>query len=271
MKKYPIGFSNNHVSCEKGKNEIKVSTRSDIPRKSVVQVYFPSRNMNLAYYNDKFDLRVGDYVYVEGKLEGQRGQVTEVNYSFKIKLSDYKRVISVIDTEIKGEFYFAGSHIVTFDKNVLNFEKVKAWFKSPEPDDEYVYGIDDELSFNLWDLDEMDIMPDVAERGFGYYVRDKVSFICVEGEHGFAIVEGTQPYEIEFFIRNGNVSNLTCSCYCSYNCKHEFATMLQLKDILEILEKNDYSEYSDYFAAISKEVFINNVFSKNSLQKIILK
>ena len=59
------------------------------PKKSVVQVYFPSRGMNLAYYNDSFDLKVGDLVYVDGKLEGHRGQVTEVNYSFKIKLSDY--------------------------------------------------------------------------------------------------------------------------------------------------------------------------------------
>ena len=31
-------------------------------RKSVVQVYFPSRNMTLAYYNDRFDLHRGDVV-----------------------------------------------------------------------------------------------------------------------------------------------------------------------------------------------------------------
>lgn len=50
--------------------------------------------MGWAYYNDSFDLKVGDFVYVEGKLEGYRGQVTEVNYSFKIKPSDYKKVIA---------------------------------------------------------------------------------------------------------------------------------------------------------------------------------
>ena len=52
------------------------------------------RGMGWAYYNDSFDLKVGDFVYVEGKLEGYRGQVTEVNYSFKIKPSDYKKVIA---------------------------------------------------------------------------------------------------------------------------------------------------------------------------------
>ena len=39
-------------------------------------------------YNDLFDLHPGDLVYVDGKLEGHRGRVTDVNYNFKIKVSD---------------------------------------------------------------------------------------------------------------------------------------------------------------------------------------
>ena len=84
------------------------------PKKSLVQVYFPKRGMNLSYYNDQFDLQVGDTVYVDGKLEGLRGRVTAVNYSFKVKLSDYKRVIAVADTHISGELRMAGSHLVSF-------------------------------------------------------------------------------------------------------------------------------------------------------------
>ena len=83
---------------------------------------------NLKYYNDSFDLKVGDFVYVEGKLEGYRGQVTEVNYSFKIKLSDYKKVIAVIDTNVKGDFYLAGSHVVSFDRNAIPFSKNAEYF-----------------------------------------------------------------------------------------------------------------------------------------------
>ena len=90
--------------------EAPVST----PKKSLVQVYFPKRGMNLSYYNDQFDLQVGDTVYVDGKLEGLRGRVTAVNYSFKVKLSDYKRVIAVADTHISGELRMAGSHLVSF-------------------------------------------------------------------------------------------------------------------------------------------------------------
>ena len=89
------------------------------PRRSVVPVYFASRDMTLAYYNDRFDLHRGDTVYVDGKLEGHLGRVTEVNYNFKIKLSYYKRVIGVADTNVHGRFFAAGSHFVTFDRAAL--------------------------------------------------------------------------------------------------------------------------------------------------------
>ena len=94
------------------------------PVKSVVRVHFPARNMTLSYYNDLFDLKVGDIVFVQGKLEGLRGRVVEVNYNFKIKISEYKRVIAVIDTTVNGQFFMTGSHFVTFDRVALPVSKV---------------------------------------------------------------------------------------------------------------------------------------------------
>ena len=79
-------------------------TATAAPRKSVVQVHFPARGLTCAYYNDTFDLHKGDIVYVDGKLEGLRGRVVDVSYNFKIKLSDYKRVIGKADTDVKGDF-----------------------------------------------------------------------------------------------------------------------------------------------------------------------
>ena len=69
--------------------------QTEIPRKSLVQIRFPGKGMALTYYNDQFDLKPGDQVYVDGKMEGLLGQVMEVNYNFKIKISDYKKVIAV--------------------------------------------------------------------------------------------------------------------------------------------------------------------------------
>ena len=117
--KFQIGFT-----AEQQINESENSTTCDhpvnsSPRRSVVQVYFPDQNTTLTYYNDQFDLRCGDLVYVEGKLEGVCGRITDVNYNFKIKVSDYKRVISVVNTSVNGQFFMAGSHFVTFDRKAL--------------------------------------------------------------------------------------------------------------------------------------------------------
>lgn len=59
---------------------------------------------------------------------------------------------------------------------------------------------------------------------------------------------------MEFSYHYGEISGLVCNCFCSYNCKHEFATMLQLKETLELIEKHYAAEYerTGYFAAVTK-------------------
>ena len=241
------------------------------PKKSVVEVYFPHRGTSWAYYNDSFDLKVGDFVYVEGKLEGYRGRVTEVNYSFKIKLSDYKKVIAHVDTDVRGDIYLADSHVVSFDRNASPYSKVITWFKSPVTDEDYVIGCgDDEFSFPLDDLSKMKISHSIAERGHDYYWENRVSFIELDGSQGRAIVKGTEAYEVDFTYTDGKISALRCTCFCSGICKHQFATMLQLKDSLELITKNYSYEYSGYFAIMSKEVFVNTVLSKKVSGKIRL-
>ena len=220
----------------------------------MVQVYFAERNMKLAYYNDQFDLKCGDLVYVDGKLEGMLGRVTEVSYNFKIKVSDYKRVIALVDTNVKGQFFMAGSHFVSFERNALPAGKAINWFKAPSDEEEEFISGSDDTAFLLENLNEMNVSSAAAERGHKYYMENRVRYICIDGTHGYAIVEGSKAYEVEFQYNNGQISGLTCSCFCSGNCKHQFAAMLQLRETLEIIE-NQYAEgYSrtGYFAAVHK-------------------
>jgi len=250
---FKIGFTAER-SDRKPEAPVVVDQRSIAPRKSVVQVAFPGRGSSLAYYNDLFDLRVGDIVYVDGKLEGQRGRVVDITYSFKIKVSDYKRVIGLADTEVHGQFFNAGSHFVTFDRAALPQSQIVTWYKAPaKEDDEYVSGSDDS-SFRLDDLRGMNVSAAIAERGHDYYMENKVRYLCLDGSKGYAIVEGSEPYEVEFEYRNGEISGLICSCFCSYNCKHEFATMLQLRETLEMIEKRYAAQYEEtsYFAVVNK-------------------
>ncbi len=251
---FKIGFAAEHRDNKPSEKTSTAPRETQAPRKSVVQVHFSGNNMTLSYYNDRFDLHRGDAVYVDGKLEGQRGLVVDVNYNFKIKVSDYKRVIAVADTAVKGRLFMAGSHFVTFDRAVLPSSKAATWFMAPaKEDDEYVSG-SDYTSFCLDDLKSMNLSSDIAERGNRYYIENKVRYICIDGTKGYAIVEGSKAYEVEFEYRGGEISGLICSCFCSCNCKHEFAAMLQLSETLELISKNYEDEYerTGYFAAINK-------------------
>jgi len=239
--------------------------KQTVPRKSVAQVYFPTHGTTLSYYNDRFDLKRGDLVYVDGKLEGIPGFVRSVNYTFKIKLSDYKRVIAVADTSVHGEFHMAGSHFATFDRAALSREKIRTWFLAPSTDeDEFVTGCDD-FAFCLDDLKGMNISPVIADRGQEYYAEYKVRYLSLDSTCGYAIVEGSEPYEVEFTYKNGEISALTCSCFCSFPCKHEFAALLQLKETLSLIEKHyaDAYKHSGYFAAVLKGILFKFAIDRN--------
>ena len=229
------------------------------PRKSLVQIRFPNKGMALTYYNDQFDLKPGDRVYVDGKLEGLLGRVMEVNYNFKIKVSDYKKVIAVVDTDVSGEFHMAGSHFVAFDSTALPVDKIKLWFKAPEREEEEVVSSSDDSSFMLDNLNGMNISSAIAERGHEYYLENRVVYLCLDGTDGFAIVEGSEAYFVEFQYCNGEISHLICDCPCACTCKHEFATMLQLRETLEMINKHYFSQSSctDYFAAIAKSALFS--------------
>ena len=84
---FKIGFNSSAEEYRKTSKEECSICPAVTPRKSVVRVHFPARNMNLSYYNDAFDLKCGDIVFVEGKLEGLRGRVVDVAYNFKNSLA----------------------------------------------------------------------------------------------------------------------------------------------------------------------------------------
>lgn len=263
--KYKIVFlSGRSKDAQVGDTKVKLA-QLPAPRRSVVQVRFRERNLTLAYYNDRFDLHPGDLVYVEGKLAGYQGRVVEVNYNFRIKLSDYKRVIALVDTHVKGQFFAVESYFVTFDRMALPPDKAVRWFKVPEEEEEYVCGRD-ESSFSLEHLGEMKVSQAIAERGHDYYMEDRVRYLCLDGTRGYAIVEGSSPYEVEFDYAEGQISGLTCSCYCSGICKHEVAVMLQLRALLDQIGKDCGEQYvpGGYFAAVLKEtLFTYGVGSRN--------
>ena len=248
--KFPIGFAFND---ESKKVEMEPLVQQEIvPVKSLVQVYFPERNQTLTYFNDQFDLKRGDFVFVDGKLEGIRGIVRDVNKNFKIKVADYKKVISVADTNVSGKMHMAGSHFVSFDTPVLPYEKIRTWYLPPvKPEDEFETGNDNTVII-LDKVGDMKVSQAIWERGREYYIDNRVRYICVDAGHGRAIVEGERAYEVEFDFADGEIQNLICSCPCGYTCKHEVAALMQLKETLDLIDKHYADLHNGYFATTVK-------------------
>ena len=266
------GFAADHQEKEQKEQAQPVQPQAVVPKKSVVKVYFIGSGKKLAYYNDQFDLNKGDMVYVEGAMEGQRGQIVDVSHNFKIKLSEYKRVIALVDTNISGEFHMAGSHFVTFDPLALPVSKARTWYMPPVKEEDVVVSGNDSSSFRLEDLSGMQITPETAERGHDYYIENRVRYICIDGTKGYAIVEGSKSYEVEFSYRDGEISELICDCPCTFNCKHEFAAMLQLRETLDMIAKHYAAKYekSGYFAAVEKTALFSFAVGGKEIGSITL-
>ncbi|MBQ2245865.1 MAG: hypothetical protein II324_02295 [Selenomonadales bacterium] len=239
------------------------------PRKSVVRVQFPDRGIHLSYYNDRFDLKVGDLVYVEGKLQGLLGRVIEVNYHFKIKIAEYKRVITVVDTSIHGNLFATKENFITFERDALPREKVIAWFKAPSQE-EFAIGWDDSC-FTLDDLSGMNVSKAIRKRGYRYYIDARIKYISLDNGQGYAIILGSELYEVEFECVGREIRNLYCTCLCGCNCKHEVAVMLYLKELLGFINQEYQKEYehTGYFAVISKGAPIKNIIRRKRNENLV--
>lgn len=269
---FRIGFMAERSEKKELRENASVQEAMVVPKRSVVQVRFPDRGAALAYYNDQFDLHEGDLVYVDGNLEGVQGRVVDVSYNFKIKVSEYKKVIAVADTQVKGELFMAGSHFVTFDANVLPYSKVRSWFKAPAKEDEEYASGNDDTAFPLCDLSQLKVSAAIAQRGQNYYLDNKVRYLCLDGTRGRAIVEGTETYEVEFCYQEGQISDLVCDCYCTYHCKHEVAALLQLRETLELIEKKYPEKMAEnqYFAAVCKPTLFLYAIDSRETGSLIL-
>lgn len=170
----------------------------------------------------------------------------------------YKREAENEDVPSIDQFKLLGTHVATFNREAIPYSKVSKWFQAPQNP---VQHTKEDQSFRLSDPDSMNADEKIMYRGCDYQRRQKVAYICLDGTHGKALVIGTEPYVVEFKYIDGTISNLTCNCSYKHRCKHEVASMLQLRELLTMIHEH-YSEAfseSKYFAALGKRDFIDCV------------
>lgn len=252
------------VEMRKFGNVTRVRARLKV-EPTVVRVRFDGVTKELDYYNDRFDLRVGDLVFVDGKLEGVRGCVTAVSRDFRIRKEDYKRVVGVADTDVRGRLCTAGSFLITFDKSTLNYEKVRSWVMPTAKNDKYYvnYGGSGAV---MDDIAGLGIDRQSAERGAQYFREKRVRFLSLDGDRCRAIVEGTEHYEVELRYADGRVWAPACDCPCFGPCKHEAAAVLQLGELLKTVNERFAPSFEDtcYFAAVYTPLLFSTVIENGT-------
>lgn len=227
-------------------------THSPVP--SLVSVSFTDVAKDYTYYNDRFDLSVGDMVYVSGKLAGRMGIVASVNTKFKIRLSDYQRVIAAPCIRFRGTYCQVLDKMVACDGGV-DADTFRSWVIPPVPEGEeapevvmgegYCLPLDDFARDD--DADEH-----VMRRALDCCQEGRVRYLSVCGGVGTAFVEGKYWYEVNFRFSGGMVSELYCDCPYPGLCKHALAVLMTLRVMLDRLDTED-------FIAVDRSFFLKTV------------
>lgn len=217
------------------------------------------------------DVWEGDFVYVTGPMQDKIGTVRDVDYFCKIRPSKYERVVAKVDTSLYGEFSPIEHLWVTFQRNSIEKDKIRLWFLSPLSDGPCVSN-NDMVPVSLFNLDGFPISSIRAERGEGYYEEHRVVSLSLDKGDGYAIVQGSEYYEVTFTYEGEKIQTIVCNCYCEGHCKHEYAVLLQLQGLLRSWSVNYGENYSkqEYFAAIDKTVAWNMSVSRRQKELIRL-
>ena len=230
------------------------------PVPSVAEVFFPHSGRTLSYYNDRFDLRENDVVFVSGKLEGKPGLVRSVTTRFKIRLAMYERVISHGRLQLSGTFAPAAGMMVSLDPDAVpDAATFRSWVQPPRAEDETVCGEGHILS-----LEHPEQAPDLdgkrLQRAVNYCEEGRVRYLRLSGGVGTAFVEGESWYEVNFTFDGAELRELYCDCPCPGLCKHELAVALMLRAVLEELACKAVPD----FTAVEKDFFCRIVLLTRS-------
>ncbi len=250
LMKTVLGFNRseekeNRAACEGGR------IRTNAPVKSLARIRFPEKGGSYTYYNDRFDLRKGDLVFVSGKLAGVPGFVEAVNYKFKIDLADYELVIACPEIRISGSYIPVLDKMVSCDPHAVRPDTFRSWVRPPLPDGEeppeFVTG--EGYGFELEHFtDDDDADPAILGRALDYCGKGLVRYLSVRDGGGTAFVEGTKWYEVNFRFSDGNVSDMYCECPYPGLCKHNLAVLFNLRELVGKLDREDFTAIdSGYF------------------------
>lgn len=107
----------------------------------------------------------------------------------------------------------------------------------------------------------------ILERGYDYYCDDAVENMEIDADCISADVIGTQEYEVEITLRNGEVSDMYCSCPYAEDgnhCKHMAAVLYQWSEETQDAEDSQAAGEDE-----DAEGGISGSAQKDSVEKLV--
>ena len=186
-----------------------------------------------------------------------------MNRNFRIHLSDYKRVVGRAETAVRGAFSLAGDYLIAHDRKTLPYDRAITWFKAPmKPGEVIAFGYDG-ADFPLSEM-ERAFPPAAIERGEAYFLQNRVVYLELDEHLVRAVVRGTRFYEVSFLLDGERVSIPACDCYVAGPCKHAYAALRALRELLE-----HAPICPDYFAAVEKGALLSYALSANHSGEVV--
>ena len=221
--------------------------------KNLVKVKFES-GLTLSYFSDLPEIKEGDVVTVDGKMEDEIAVVVKVLSSFKKPKFDMKWIVSKIDNDLTGNYFKVEDDVVSFDLN-LTVDKFMNIYAGVKYKENIAVGEDD-VELDLNELEESELFEEeIKHRGRLLYKNNAVQFIWLKDGIGKAAVRsanGCDFYEIDFRYKNEKITYIACDCPYFEACKHTYALLLKLKDFKKkVLDKYQ----SDNFVMCRKGCF----------------
>lgn len=238
------------------------------PVRSLVSISFDRMNHPLTYYNDQFDLKPGDRVFVTGKLEGEVGLVESVTTKFRIRIADYQKVISLAQTPIHGTYSPKGNMMLSYDVDALMPDDFHKWVLPPckeetQPEDEVVFG--DGFEIPLEDPSTAEgVDPIIFDRAIDICRSGRIGYISVRNGGGKAFIHGSRWYELDFSLRDNMIQEAYCECPYAGLCKH----LLAVGVIMNVMKQHNDIDLDRDFTLISADQFWN--MARHTRQEVTL-
>lgn len=212
------------------KESLKKLLNNDMPK--IEKLEFIEPDLNIVLYPEIDKRRNGKYLYIDEdekikdiylKLHiNLTGPYNEQKYILILYREDIQKLYNYLNSK-EIEYYIDEDYYEYFEEYYSEKFESDIYYKDYERTDKKI-PVKLEFAESIFD----DV---IITRGTKYYNENKVNNIERINNIYFANVCGNDSYTVSIKIdEDKNILDLNCTCPCDFFCKHEYATILEIRN-----------------------------------------